>query len=198
MKQAAKSLILLALGLVCNQNSIFASVQLDKKISCLFGKVQAGTRRCRKTAMRRMSAGGKRHSCNICCARSLQCTSETAACSDSRAVLPIRALPSDLQLLAFTDRQVARRQQQKLVDFGHRSKNLRIPAGESRGLDGCFVSANRIAANEQGIGLLSTMQIIGRSWPLRNRETLTVNATCLLLFIILFVDFARWRYAIYD
>ena len=111
-----------------------------------------------------------------------------------RAVLPIRVSPSDLQVLAVTNRQVAPRQQRKLVGLGHCSKNLHIPAGESRGLNGCFVSAVTIAGSEQGIGLLSTTQLADRLWPLR--ETLTVNATCLLLSILLFVDFARWRYGL--
>ncbi len=169
MKQTAKDLILLALWLVCNQYIYMdASVQLHKNISCLLGKEQAGTKGCCKTFMRRRSAFQQKTSVNSAASAALaafNARQRQLLAGTGRAVLPIRASPSDLQVLSVTDRQVAGRQQ--LFDLGHCSKNLHIPAGESRGLKGCFFSAVTIAGSKQGTGLLCTIQIANRLWPLR-------------------------------
>lgn len=87
MRQAAKGLILLAFSLSANSKCMFASVQLDKNISCLFRKAQAGKKRCCKIYVCGRPAEDKRCICSICCARSLQCTSETAADSNRQSRL---------------------------------------------------------------------------------------------------------------
>lgn len=114
MKQAAKGLILLAFSLSANSKFMFASVQLDKNISCLFRKAQAGKKDaakyiCVEGQQKTSAASAALAACN---ARQRQLLTATG-----RAVLPICkcASPSDLQVFVVTDRQVARRQQ-KLVD----------------------------------------------------------------------------------
>ncbi len=72
----------------------------------------------------------------------------------------------DLQVLVVTDRQLARRQQQKLVDFGAPQQELANTRGEREPRPGwLLVSAQRIAGNEQGTGLLSTIQVFNRMSP---------------------------------
>ena len=147
-------------GLSATSTYLFASVQLDKRISCCPARRRQAQKMLQNfhvSKVSRRSAEDKRKIGSTCCARSLHCTSETAACSKWQSRLTDPSVTLRSAILGSYGSPGGLKAAAEACRFRAPQQELASTRGREPRPRWLLVSAPRVSGSEQGVGLLSTI-----------------------------------------